>query len=184
MTLTLSGCDSGPVTEGSKRTLIVMRHAKAEAESATDLERSLAERGHRDAAAAGRWLSEQGLRPDLALVSGALRTRETYATLAEAAGWDLDPTVDAGLYSADPETVIDILRGAGADAATVLVLGHNPTMGTLAQLLDDGRGEVAGAGLTTGDFPTSALAVFSYGGEWLDLGTGTASLTASHVGRA
>ena len=165
------------------RRLVVMRHAKAEQDGPTDFERPLADRGRRDAAAAGSWLAEQGLAPDHALVSAARRTQETWAALASGAGWELEPELDRGLYAAGPESAIDIIRLTSDDVSSLVVVGHNPTMAYLAQLLDDGSGDVAAAAAMAGDFPTSAVAVFSYDGSWADLGQGSAGLVAYHVGR-
>ena len=63
----------------SERTLVILRHAKAErpAELA-DADRPLTQRGHADAAAAGAWLAARGYRPDLVLCSPAKRTRQTW----------------------------------------------------------------------------------------------------------
>ena len=66
----------------------------------------------------------------------------------------------------------------------LVVLGHNPTMAYLAQLLQDGTGDPAVGASMAGDFPTSAVAVFGYDGEWSSLTTGSARLDAFHVGRA
>src|SRR5690349_9663164 len=110
------------------RRLVVMRHAKAEQDGPTDFERPLAARGHRDAAAAGSWLAAEGVEPDHALVSAALRTQETWASVCDGAGWALAPDLDRGLYAAGPETAIDLVRLVPAEASCVLVLGHNPTM--------------------------------------------------------
>lgn len=161
-----------------------MRHAKAEQDGPTDFERPLAPRGHRDAAAAGAWLASAGVTPDHALVSAALRTRETWASVSDAAGWTLEPDLDRGLYAAGPETAIDLTRLAPDDAACVVVVGHNPTMAYLAQMLDDGTGDADATTAMAGDFPTSAVAVFSYDGEWSSLGVGAARLEAFHIGRA
>jgi phosphohistidine phosphatase len=166
------------------RRLVVMRHAKAEQSAPTDFERPLAERGHADATEAGAWLSSYGVVPDHALVSAALRTEETWAAVATGAGWSLEPDLDRGLYSAGPEAAVDLLRLVPAEATTVVVVGHNPTMAYLAQLLDDGSGSAEAAAEMTGDFPTSAVAVFAYDGEWDTLGPGSAALEAFHVGRA
>ena len=66
--------------------LILLRHGKAESVSATggDFDRGLTERGRRDSALIGRVLAEAGLKPDLALVSAASRTQETWDELAHA----------------------------------------------------------------------------------------------------
>ena len=146
---------------GCVRTIVVMRHAKAEQDGPTDFERRLAERGHRDAAEAGRWLSKQGLEPDQALVSAAVRTQETFEALAEAAGWDLEPDLERSLYSAGTETVLDLLREVDPGIRSVLVVGHNPTMASLVAVLDDGDGDEDAGIEVAMDYPTSALTVFS-----------------------
>jgi phosphohistidine phosphatase len=165
------------------RTVVVMRHAKAEQVGPTDFERALSARGLADGAAAGGWLAGLGVEPDLALVSAARRTVETWAAVVEGASWSLSPTLDEGLYSAGPETALDLLRALDPSVGSVVVVGHNPTMAYLASMLDDGEGDAAaGNALATG-FPTSALAVFSYDGDWSDLDPASACLVAFHVAR-
>jgi phosphohistidine phosphatase len=165
------------------RTIVVMRHAKAEQDGPTDFERRLAPRGHGDAAEAGRWLAARGVEPQQALVSAAVRTRETYDAVAAAAGWDLEPDLERALYSAGTETVLDLLRAVDPGVTSVLVVGHNPTMASLAAVLDDGEGDEDAGNALAMDYPTSALTVFSYGGRWADLEEASASVVAFHVGR-
>ncbi len=160
-----------------------MRHSKAEQSGPTDFERRLADRGLGDAADAGAWLAGRVAAPDRALVSAAARTRQTWEALAEAAGWDLDAAdYDDGLYDAGPETALDVIRSVSGETRTLVVVGHNPTMAYLAQLLDDGEGEVGGDDELAG-FPTSAVVVFSYDGDWADLGEADARVVGFHVGR-
>ncbi len=166
------------------RTLVVVRHAKAEQVAATDARRALSARGHDDAAEAGRWLAGTGVVARHALVSAAIRAEQTWRSLAAAAGWDLEPDLDRGLYEADVETALDLVRGVDGAADTVVVVGHNPTMASLAHALDDGAGEPAAANaLAVGAFPTAAVAVLSYRGAWADLGPSAATLVGYHVGR-
>ena len=164
--------------------LVVMRHAKAEQDGPTDFERPLADRGLRDAADAGAWLANTGFVPDRALVSAARRTQETWAAVAGSAAWDLDPDIDRGLYAAGPESALDLIRLVPAEVESLIVIGHNPTMAYLAQLLDSGDGPSGAGEALGGDFPTCALAVFGYDGSWADLSTGSADLVATYVGRA
>jgi len=161
-----------------------MRHAKAEQAGPTDFERPLADRGRRDAAEAGSWLAAQGVTPDHALVSAALRTEQTWDAVASSAGWSVSADLDRGLYAAGPESALDLARLVPDSVSSLVVIGHNPTIGTLAQVLDDGTGDAGVAAEMAGDFPTSAVAVFTYDGAWADLGEGTARLEAFHVGRA
>lgn len=166
------------------RTLVLVRHAKAEASAPTDFERRLTDRGHADAAEVGDWLAEQGVEPDDALVSAAARTTETWEDIALAAGWELDlAAYDDGLFAAGTDTALDLIRETESGITTLVVIGHNPTIGNLAQLLDDGAGdEDAGNAMAMG-FPTAGVAVFSYDGDWADLEEGAAMLAGFHVGR-
>ncbi len=165
------------------RLLVVMRHAKAEQHGPTDFDRPLADRGRTDAAELGGWLRAAGFEPAHALVSAALRTQQTWEAVAARGEWDLEPDLDRGLYAAGPETVLDLVGQVDDDVRRMVVIGHNPTMAYLAQLLDDGDSDPDLAGGSWGGFPTSAAAVFSYGGRWRDLSGGSARLVAFHVGR-
>src|SRR5580658_6810616 len=96
------------------RRLILFRHAKAEPRGPgeDDFDRPLNERGREDAAIIGRALADQGHRPDLALVSPARRTTETWVNARDAfpaAAVELAPE----LYDGAP----DAIRMAIADAA-------------------------------------------------------------------
>lgn len=168
------------------RTLVVMRHGKAEQSGPSDYERPLAPRGHLDSAAVGAWLARRDLVPDHVLVSGALRTRETWEHVrrgADEAWAGLEATFDRGLYAADVDTALDLVRQVDDSHESVLVIGHNPTVAYLAQLLDDGEGDADAAdGLALG-FPTSATAVLACDSSWGDLAPGSARLVAHHVGR-
>ena len=161
----------------------MMRHAKAESWGESDHERQLADRGRDDAAAAGRWLVEQGFTPDRALVSSAARTRETWDAVASGAGWDLAPVLDDGLYSAGPDTALDLMRETPDEARSLIMIGHNPTVAYLAQMLDDGAGDPASTADMAGGYPTCAITVLTFAGPWADLDMASASVAAFHVGR-
>lgn len=167
-----------------ERVLVLLRHARAESWGETDHDRHLADEGRADAGAAGRWLAEQGLVPDHALVSSATRTQETWQSLADAAGWSLEPQLDDGLYSAGPDTVLDLVRGTSSESRTLVVIGHNPTVAYLAQMLDDGDGDPTAAADMVMGYPTCALTVLTFDGDWSALDLASATVTAFHVGRA
>lgn len=160
-----------------------MRHAKAEQSGPSDFERQLSDRGIVDATEAGQWLAGRGIEPDQALVSAAVRTQQTWEAVAEGAGWDLEGTYDDALYEAGSVTALDLIRATDDGVRTLVVVGHNPTMASVAALLDDGEGDAEAGNEITFGFPTSAMAVFSYDGDWKDLDEAGASLVAHHVGR-
>ncbi|MBS0125628.1 SixA phosphatase family protein [Thetidibacter halocola] len=111
-------------------TLILMRHAKSDWSFAEpDHERPLNARGIANARAMGDWLRAQGLAPDMAQVSTARRTRETFGLLGLDTAAQFLPT----LYHAEPEIMLDCLREA--DGETVLMVGHNPGITEFAHML-------------------------------------------------
>jgi phosphohistidine phosphatase len=165
------------------KTLVVIRHAKAEQSGPSDVERQLTDRGVVDATDAGQWLANRGVEPDHALVSSAVRAQQTWEAVNEGGGWDLEGTIEDALYEAGTESALDLLRETDDVIQTLVVVGHNPTMASLATLLDDGEGDDEAGNQVAADFPTSAVAVFQYDGDWADLDEASASVMAYHVGR-
>lgn len=101
--------------------LILMRHAKSDwSLDGGDHERPLNPRGRRAATVLGQWLVQSGYSPDTAVVSDAVRTRQTWELLK------LDATVrfERDLYLADPRVMFETLQAC--DTASVLIIGHNP----------------------------------------------------------
>ncbi|HMD73759.1 MAG TPA: histidine phosphatase family protein [Steroidobacteraceae bacterium] len=120
------------------RRLILLRHAQAQPEDAgtADFDRTLTERGAREAAEAGRYLVRAGFAPDLIVASPAARTQATAAIVAELLGIDRKLIeADRKLYQAGDER---IWRRIGASAARVrclLICAHNPGISLLASRL-------------------------------------------------
>jgi phosphohistidine phosphatase len=166
------------------RQLVVMRHAKAEPHSASDRERELAQRGYDDAVEAGAWLADRGFAPDAALVSSARRTTTTWLAVAEGGSFEAAATYSDGLYIAGPEAALDLVRETPSGVTSLIVVGHNPTMAYLAQLLDDGTGDPDAGNRMAVGFPTAALARFEVTGTWRRLDLASARLVGFHVGRA
>ncbi len=158
---------------GTKR-LIVMRHAKTENAAADDHARRLTQRGERDAVAAGTWLTRQHAVPEVVLVSSATRARATVDRLMD--GLDAKPDVQVldELYGATAHDVVELCGRIPARVKCAAVVGHNPTMAMVAQLLlgDDGR-------LT--HFPTAAIAVIEVSAGWDVVEEASGSLLLTHT---
>lgn len=145
------------------RRLILFRHAKAEprAPGGQDIDRALTANGARDAAIMGAVLARAGLAPDLALVSPALRARQTWdgarAFFPGAAMQARD-----GLFNATPEEVAAELEVGTAGVGTVVVVGHNPSLQELAvSLAADGGGTAGDVERLSASFATATAAVFA-----------------------
>jgi phosphohistidine phosphatase len=161
-----------------------MRHGKAEQFAAEDHHRRLTDRGAREARAAGQWLADQGLVPTHAFVSSADRTLDTWENLVATTGTGIEPAVDDAIYTAGPDSALDILRRSPEDAEVVLWVGHNPTAASLAHVLDDGDPDPDAFRTMSGGFPTSALAVLDVAVPWAELDAATARLVHFYPGHA
>jgi len=163
----------------SERTLVLLRHAKAEPPDnyAEDFDRPLSRRGRADAEAAGRWLVAAGLIPDLVLCSSAVRTRETWLRVSSAVG-QVPVTYEQSLYLSSAVEALELIQATDAAVGSLLVIGHNPTMSVLSALLDRDGG-ISGDGLHT-----SGLAVHRFDDVWGALDAQSAPLLQEHTARA
>ncbi|MCL2541468.1 MAG: histidine phosphatase family protein [Nocardioidaceae bacterium] len=164
-------------------TLVVIRHAKAEDYAADDHARHLTDSGIAAADDAGRWLASSGVSADAAYVSAATRTRETWARLAGAAGWSVEPEYDDALYATDEDGVLEIVCRTDEAVGTLVVVGHNPSIGVLAQILDDGEGAADVTERLVSGYPTAGVLVLDVPGPWAALAPMGARPRAFHVGR-
>jgi phosphohistidine phosphatase len=143
--------------------LILMRHAEAERArgAGSDRDRPLAAQGRDDAAAMGRALAARGVRPDLALVSPATRTRQTWDLLHDAFG-DVQIRDDAALYNGGADTLRRLIEAAEDDAGCLMVVAHNPGVHLLAvEYLVEAAASPAVLDRMSGGFPPGAAALFS-----------------------
>jgi phosphohistidine phosphatase len=151
--------------------LFLLRHAKSSWEDPQldDHDRPLAPRGLR----AGKLLAEhmrgEGIRPALVLCSSARRARETLAALDV----DGEVQVEAALYGASADRLLERLRGVPAAVQSTMLIGHNPGIQSLAVSLASRGAQVA---RVQRKFPTGALATLDFAGDWIELRPGSAEL--------
>ncbi len=160
------------------RTLLLMRHAKSswDQPDLADLERPLAARGREAAPLVARYLAGQGLIPDLVLGSPAQRVRETWQLMAPLLGEAVVCKTMRGLYEATPSRLLGTLRRVDDEIRTLLLIGHNPALGGLAQSLAGAGPEKALQRLRS-KFPTAGVAVLAFEAEhWADLAAGAGRL--------
>ena len=131
------------------KTLIVLRHAKSEHPlGVADFDRGLNERGKRDALRVGEVLRERGLTPDIIVSSSARRARKTAHRVAQNFGYERDIVETEDLYEAGPWGIITVIQQIPEEAATAVIVGHNPGFWGLVQTL----------GGAIDHFPTAAWA--------------------------
>jgi len=118
-----------------------------------------------------KWMRDQASRPARLISSDAVRARAT--TEFVRTGYDIaahDVDFDHRLYLADPETMLDVVRGIPDDCTSVGLVGHNP-----------GSTEFVNAMVGTGvvdELPTFAVALIEVPGRWADARFGKATFVA------
>lgn len=139
MHLDEASCQS-PVTQASQNgvplsaietdsmNLLLWRHAEAE-DGIDDLQRALTKRGRKQAELGAAWLRQHAPADLQVLVSPAVRTRQTADALK------LDYTIVPDLApDAEPANVL-AASGWPFASQSVLVIGHQPTLGRVASTL-------------------------------------------------
>ena len=187
--LSLATCEAMTMADGTDRKLVVLRHAKSAWPDVPDHERPLARRGQRDAPVMGRWLRAAGHVPDQVLCSTARRARETWQLAQAGLGATPQVSFDDGVYQGSAAQLLDLIRCASPAARTLLLVGHDPAIPELALALAAATptahlGAVSDAAPAAmldrirAKFPTAAIAVVEFAGNWDQLGPGTARLTS------
>ena len=150
-------------------TLILLRHGKSDwSGGEPDHLRPLARRGRRQVPEAGRWLADNVGVVDLAVVSPAERTRETWRLASAELPSPPPLQVDDRLYGGSAHSLVGVLRELPDDVGTVVLVGHNPGVEDLVASM-------------TGSWvpmPTSALAVIELPRPWSAAGNAGAELRA------
>lgn len=119
------------------KTLLLMRHAKSswKEKDIPDHDRPLNKRGRHDAPLMGELLIDRELIPQRILCSSALRARQTAEGITQNAGFPGDIVYLDQLYMAEAEGYFQVLRELPDDLERVMIVGHNPGLETLLQLL-------------------------------------------------
>ncbi len=167
-------------SDPDSRLLLLMRHGKAvsSADNGIDKDRELAEKGRVQARLIGEYLESQGVRPTRVLVSDAARTRETWEALhAAMPGFDGKVTFHDEIYSQGAPEVLDLIRGRKDKHHVVMVIGHEPTIGMLADFFAGEDSDPASAAQARIGLSTGSMAVLSAPAEhWDDLGEDSMTL--------
>lgn len=142
------------------RRLILFRHSEAVFPCEyQDHARPLTKAGRANADRAGALLAQLDLPIDLVLVSGALRTRETWDLAGAHIGAEPEVRLEPELYQAERRNLIDIARRQPDWVKGLILLGHNPAIAEFAAHFA-GSGEPDALKQMGKGFPTSGIAVF------------------------
>lgn len=121
-----------------KRTLYIVRHAKAEDRAAflSDHDRELVPEGIMAAARIGKYLHEKGITATQLVSSTAPRARDTAKVVAEQLGIDTETIqLDEQLYDGGPKAYMAVVNALPADCEAAMIVGHNPDVSYFTEYL-------------------------------------------------
>lgn len=111
------------------KTLYLIRHAKSSWADVNmkDFDRTLEERGLRDAPKMAKILRGMSVHPDYIISSPAKRALMTAQYFALGLGFPIENIVkEFDIYEAEENTLLHIVRDLPDDKNTILMFGHNP----------------------------------------------------------
>ncbi len=161
------------------KTLTLLRHAKSTWNDPVerDFDRPLNGRGRRAAARIGQWLADEGMAFDHVRASPAVRVRQTIEGVEDGCRCALRPLFDTRIYLASAVTLLDIVQGFEASAASALLVGHNPGLEDLLLMVTPDADPLRGEAEIK--YPTATLAVLDFDiATWRDAQAGCARLRA------
>lgn len=121
--------------------LILVRHAKSDwgEPGLSDFDRPLNRRGEKNAPDMGARLQARAAMPVRIISSPARRARQTALLLAESLDFQEPLLFDEDIYEAEAEELLEIIRGFDDSWQSVMLVGHNPGMTELVNLLGEGN---------------------------------------------
>ncbi|MDR1393497.1 MAG: histidine phosphatase family protein [Bifidobacteriaceae bacterium] len=154
-----------------QRTLVLVRHAKAgSGDGGSDVDRGLTELGFEQCRIVARELVSLDLVPSAALVSKARRARQTFNAMAAATGWQVEPDIRDDLYTGYVDEVLAAVRTCDPDIATVMAVGHEPTMSAAGYKLAGPGSDPDAVMRVRRGLPTTGMAVVQVDGPWESVG--------------
>ncbi|WP_130472229.1 SixA phosphatase family protein [Candidatus Magnetaquicoccus inordinatus] len=120
------------------RQLYILRHAKSawDTDAASDFDRPLAKRGQKDVPLMGVWMKEQKMLPEHILSSPAVRAAQTVLGICQVL--DIKEKKihwERRIYGADTAELLEVLGEVPNNSKSVLIVGHNPGLESLASFL-------------------------------------------------
>jgi phosphohistidine phosphatase len=94
----------------------------------------------------------------MAITSSAVRARTTLELAAAAGGWETIIRVSPDLYGASPRGALETAASAPDDVERLMLVGHQPTWGSLVHHLTGGSVEIKTATVVGIDLAVSTWA--------------------------
>jgi phosphohistidine phosphatase len=147
--------------------IYILRHAEA-VSGYDDFNRILSSNGYRQALTIGKKLAEENHKIDKIIASAAIRTLTTSEIVAEQIGFDkAQIETFQELYNATIRIWLNLIHSIDENTKNVLLVGHNPHISYLVELLSGEAFEGLG---------TAYLALLETDKKWQEIDKQTAKL--------
>ena len=142
--------------------LMLFRHAKSSRPyGIADHDRPLSKSGRRASKQMGKYMAEERLTPDQAIVSTASRTQETWYLARLGFKGDIVCRSDKRAYDASADTLLEVIRETPNEVRNLIVVGHNPGLWDLAlRLISDAKSRELSR--LQRELPTAGLVVIDF----------------------
>ena len=151
------------------RTLLLMRHARAEPDTGDDKARQLLPEGRQDAGRIGHFMHGEFGKPGSVVASEAVRARQTSQIVASALGVPDRVLVEPRAYTFEGDELLAVLRDA-PDVSFLLLIAHSPA-------LEEMTGKLVGTSAAQVRLPPGGFVHLVFESErWDDVEAGAARL--------
>lgn len=149
--------------------LYIVRHAQKEEENVQqdDYDRPLSQQGLDEAKSMAQKIASKKIRPDLIVSSPAVRTRQTAEVFAKEVNYLKTIMYNEVLYMAYLNELIETITYTFDTVDSMLLVGHNPSLTTLAISLVDFKEKIVPAGIVEIEFDCNS---------WIDISKENAKL--------
>ncbi len=134
----------------------LMRHAKSDWSGyyVSDFERGLNKRGETHAPLMGKVLKDKEIKVSLIVTSPAKRAKLTAKSVAKELGYETKKIlIIEKIYEASAQELLDVINSIDDRYDEVLIVGHNPSMTEIINMLDN---------VTLDNLPTASVVGFSF----------------------
>jgi phosphohistidine phosphatase len=154
------------------KTILILRHGRAlpAPPGGDDHDRALHPKGASDVVRVAESLRARDLRPDLILTSNARRATETATGVQQVLDVPSHALEqDRRIYLADAWELLAIMQDVDDAVATLLVVGHNPTLSHIGSLLSGREVHLETSGLIALTHPTPSWSRLALDGRAIPL---------------
>ena len=140
---------------GKIKTLYFIRNAKADWDDidASDFERGITKKGKKDIKTMSSYLKLKNIMPDTIISSCALRAQQTVDIILENLEYKNRVVYLKELYYTPTVTLLEILAMQDDSIETIFVVGHNPQLTDIANMLiDDHISKIPSSGIVAMKF--------------------------------